>query len=157
MFKIVYDPNFDNSNLSLTPGIFDKCYFDNNYAFNDGAFYITTDADKRVCYDCAKIKDPQILNILDFITAGNDLNKQLDKLNIGLTQLRKQIAVYDKNAYKCPLCKVKKAYKHIYGTRRGFLCKNCNIGYFGGGQFIYEDKIYTMEQALKLIKMKAFI
>lgn len=165
MFYIFFDPDYKeidfdyNQLISIfkTPKLYSlpTCFFDNNNYYYE-QFYIATENKNKVCSQCIRSKDPQIQNILEFINKGKDLEAKLAKLNIGMEQLRKQIAVSDPLARKCPICCMKKAYLCKVKGKTGYSCLNCNIGYYGAGQFVFNDKIYNIEQAKKIYNMKAF-
>lgn len=164
-FNIYYDHEYDSRPrrsfkeilAGASPFSNEKCYFDNNMPYEYNKFYIGITENDRVCYDCLLEKDPQSLNIIKFIINSKDLESQLKKLEIGMFQLRKTIAVSDPSAYKCPVCNAKMAYREKVSSKNGFKCLSCKIGYIGNGQFYFENKIYTLKQAKKVIGMKAFI
>lgn len=143
--------------LNTTANSFhEHCYFDTNSPFEKIGFYAATEENNKVCLECVTAKDPQIINIMNFITSGKDYEAKLNKLNIGMTELRRIVAVSDPNASKCPVCAEKRAYKQTFDGHYGFKCNNCQIGYVGAGVFYYNGSNYTLPQAKKIYKMKAF-
>jgi hypothetical protein len=154
MFYIFFDPDYKEIDYNK-PIPTDKCFFDENSYYYEH-FYVATENKEKVCWQCIKNKDPQIANILEFINKGKDLQSKIDKLNIGMEQLRKQIATSDPAARRCPICGIKKAYNDRVQGCSGFSCLNCKVGYKGAGQFVFNDKVYNIEQAKKIFRMKAF-
>lgn len=159
--KIIYDATLSDNKYEwlLDPSAqsIKLCYFDKNIVYEQYGFSIATDADNSVCFDCAKNMDPQILNIFEFILLGKDEKARINKLNIGLDNLRKMLPVERKDAKKCPLCSKKRVYFAIQNGRWLPLCQACGFVYMQNGLFSYNGKVFNHHQALKALKMKVFI
>jgi len=164
-FIIFHDPEYDSNNQAYgyyITGVLpinkfiETCLFDTNAPYSNQGFYVATTENNKVCYECIIQKDPQILNILNFIVTGNDYTAKIKKFELGMDELRRITPVADPSARRCPICKQKKAYKQSFDGYYGFKCNECHIGYIGPGQFYYNGKIYNPIQAGKIFKMKAF-
>jgi hypothetical protein len=134
----------------------ETCLFDANLPYETQGFYVATEQHNKVCYECIINKDPQIINIINFITTGKNYDAKVKKFELGMEELRRITPVADPAARKCPICLHKKAYQQSFDGHFGFKCNECNIGCIGFQLFYYNGNCYTIEQAKKIYKMKAF-
>ena len=157
-YHIFYDKNYDENSASLflSKFHFEFCYFDKRIAYEVGPFYVATSEGNRVCLDCVKEHDPQIINIMKFVTGGKSIEAKLKKLNMGMETLRKVCAQNDPNAKRCPICKNWKATEKSFNGHYGLHCSGCGVGYLGNGLFELNGKKYNLTQIRKVYKMKAF-
>lgn len=155
-FHIFYDKDYSYNLLSLPAFQYKLCYFDKNVAYGVGPFYVATSEKNIVCLDCIKAQDPQILNIIKFITAGKSDEAKLKKFNMGMEALRKACPENEPNTSLCPICKNWKVTKKAFNGHYGLHCSHCGVGYVGNGIFELNAKKYNLAQIRKVYKMKAF-